>query len=402
MAPATRTSTMVLMTATTLTDHTHTAELARSRLLLHASETLSVTSTVADVRTAAATLTRIGLDEGRVWIDLPGENTDQFTSMVTGERRTLHFEDSVQRSDRFPQLADDPWPARMGTPLIGARGVLGVLHFAWAGPRRFSVAEIAVAVTLATYVSHALGRAHRSDSHTSVAETLQGALLTALPVVDPYQVAAHYRPADTGKQVGGDWYDAVPGPPGRLTAVIGDVAGHDMAAAARMGQLRSMFRAYAVDRDESPSALLRRLDAANHRLGDPSIATAVVAMLDTTDGGHRLRWSNAGHPPPVLIRPDGQVQSLTGHDILIGVRQYARRHTWTCPVPPGATVLLYTDGLVERRGRSLDDGIAQLCGRLAGIGGGSLAEVLTAATGPDPEQTDDVAVLAIRVPAAGR
>ena len=198
--------------------------------------------------------------------------------------------------------------------------------------------------------------------------------------------------------MGGDWYDAVPGTRGGLTAVIGDVAGHDMAAAARMGQLRSMSRAYAVDRNESPSALLRRLDAANHRLGDPSIATAVVAMLDPTDGGYRLRWANAGHPPPLLIGPDGEVQSLTGHDILLGVRQYARRHTWTCPLPPGATVLLYTDGLVERRGRSLDDGIARLRGRLTGSGRGSLAEVLEAAAAMDTEQTDDIAMLAIRVP----
>ncbi|MBB2943426.1 serine phosphatase RsbU (regulator of sigma subunit) [Actinoplanes lutulentus] len=222
-----------------------------------------------------------------------------------------------------------------------------------------------------------------------------------LPAVDPYQVAAHYLPADRANAVGGDWYDAVPGISGRLTAMIGDVAGHDMAAAARMSQLRSMLRAYAVDRDESPSALLRRLDAANHRLGDPSVATAVVAALDTIDGRHRLRWSNAGHPPPVLICRDGRVRTLSGHDILIGVRQYARRHTWTCALPPGATVLLYTDGLVERRGHSLDDGIARLNRRLAASAHGSLADVLTAA-GSDTEQTDDIAMIAIRVPAADR
>ena len=176
------------------------------------------------------------------------------------------------------------------------------------------------------------------------------------------------------------------------------LTGHDMAAAARMGHLRSMFRAYAVDRDESPSALLQRLDAANHRLGDPSIATAVVAVFDTTDGRHRLRWSNAAHPPPVLIDRDGRVRSLTGHDILIGVRQYARRHTWTYSLPPGATVLLYTDGLVERRGKSLDEGFARLRDRLAGRGRDSLVEVLTAAAGLDTEQDDDVAMLAIRIP----
>ncbi|WP_250009266.1 PP2C family protein-serine/threonine phosphatase [Actinoplanes sp. M2I2] len=236
----------------------------------------------------------------------------------------------------------------------------------------------------------------------SAAETLRRMLHTVLPAVDPYQVAAHYLPADIVNKVGGDWYDAVPGIRGRLTAVIGDVAGHDMAAAARMGHLRSMFRANAVDRDESPSALLRRLDTANHRLGDPSIATAIVAVLDARDGRHRLRWSNAGHPPPVLIERDGQVRMLGGHDLLIGVRQYARRHTWTCTLPAGATILLYTDGLVERRGHSLDDGLARLRGRLAGNGRGSLAEVLTAAAGPETEQTDDIAMLAIRVPAAGR
>jgi sigma-B regulation protein RsbU (phosphoserine phosphatase) len=388
------------MTATTLTDHTHTAELARSRLLLHASETFSVTSTVADVLHAAAELTRSGLDAERVWVDLPGPDADPLTAVVIGERRTVFFEDGIQRADRFPRLTGGPWPARMCTPLVGARGVLGALHFAWSGPRRFSAGEVALTVTLAMYVARALDRAYRSDSRSSTAATLQRALLTTLPPADPYQIAAHYLPADSREQVGGDWYDAVPGPRGRLTAVIGDVAGHDMSAAARMGQLRSMFRAYAVDRDESPSALLRRLDVANHRLGDPSVATAVVAVLDTTEGGHRLRWSNAGHPPPVLIDRAGQVRSLTGHDVLIGVQQYARRHTWTCPLPPGATVLLYTDGLVERRGRSLDDGIARLRARVAGTGHDSLAEVLRAAAGPDTEQTDDIAMLAIRVPPA--
>ena len=231
-------------------------------------------------------------------------------------------------------------------------------------------------------------------------ELLHRAMLTSLPRTGDYELAARYLPADINETVGGDWYDAVTGSDGRLSLVIGDVAGHDMASAARMSQLRSMLRAYLVDRHEPPSALLRRLEAANHALGESSIATAVVAVVDRApDGNHRLRWSNAGHPPPVLIRRDGTVQPLTGHDMLIGARRFARRHTFTHPLPPGSTLLLHTDGLVETRDRAIDETLDRFYRRLGQAGRCGLDEMLGYVIGdPARERADDVAVLGLRLP----
>ena len=299
----------------------------------------------------------------------------------------------------FPSEPGAGLQAAACIPLVGSTDILGALHLRWDAPRTFYVAERAVIATLATYVAQAVERAQRLDARIGVADTLQEAILSRLPAVERYELAAHYLPAARQEKVGGDWYDVVAGRDGGLTAVIGDVVGHDMAAAAGMGQLRSMLRAYIVDRHEPPSALLRRLDTANHALGEPIMATAVVAVIDTlTSGGYRLRWSNAGHPPPVVIRPDGTVQSLTGHDMLLGARRFARRHTWTAQIECGSTVLLHTDGLVERPG-SADDGSARLHRRLRTARQTRLQDLLEDAVADvGADRTDDIALLAVRLP----
>jgi serine phosphatase RsbU (regulator of sigma subunit) len=263
------------------------------------------------------------------------------------------------------------------------------------------VAERAVIATLAAYVAQALERAQRLHARIGVADTLQEAIASRLPVVERYELAAHYRPADRQQKVGGDWYDAVSRGDGHLTMVIGDVVGHDIAAAARMGQLRSMLRAYIVDRHEPPSALLRRLDAANHTLGEPTIATAVVAVIHTlANGESRLRWSNAGHPPPIVIHPDGTVQALTGNDLLLGARRFAPRHTWTAPLAPGSTVLLHTDGLIKYA-NGVDNDFDDLHRRLRTARRARLQDLLEdAVAGAGIDCTDDIALLAVRVPAS--
>jgi serine phosphatase RsbU (regulator of sigma subunit) len=251
-------------------------------------------------------------------------------------------------------------------------------------------------------VGQALDRAVKHDARAAITEALQQAMISQLPKVDDYDLAAYYRAADA-QRVGGDWYDVIPGPHDRLALVIGDVVGHDPAAAARMGQLRNMLRAYLVDRREPPSTLLRRLDAANHALGEPTMATAVVAFLDRApQGGHRLRWSNAGHPPPVLITPSGEVRALTGNDTLLGARRNTPRHTYTAPLPPGSTVLLHTDGLVETRERNIDEGFARLHRRLRGHDAGAPRDLLNrVAAGMARDCSDDIAMLAVRVPGRG-
>ena len=375
-------------------------DLTRSRLLLHASEALSATVTVADVVEAVTTLPAEWLGAGRVRIVLDGDDLDVAGRRAAAERRALYFADGTELAVAYPGLVDLGCQALVCVPLTGGAGVLGVLRIAWDEPRTFFVGERAMIATLAGYVTQALERARRLDARIGVAEVLQQAMLPTLPTVDRYELAARYLPADAGEKVGGDWYDAVAGTGGRLTLVIGDVVGHDMAAAARMGQLRSMLRAYLVDRREPPSALLHRLDAANHALGDPTIATAVVAVVEATPaGGHRLSWSNAGHPPPLLILRDGTVQPLTGNDMLLGARRFVRRHTYLHPLPPGSTVLLHTDGLVERPGQVIDDGFARLHRRLRGARRRGLDDLLADAVGElTGERADDIAMLAIRLP----
>ncbi|WP_127504709.1 PP2C family protein-serine/threonine phosphatase [Actinoplanes solisilvae] len=257
--------------------------------------------------------------------------------------------------------------------------------------------------SLNTYISQALERAHRRDATAGVADTLQQAIVSRTPVVEHYEAATCYLPSDRLERVGGEWYDAVAGPGGQLTMVMGEVAGDDVAAAGRMSRLRSMVRAYIVDRSESPSALLRRLDAAGHALGEPVRATAVVAVVEPrADGAHRLRWSNAGHPPPVLLHPDGTVESLGGEDPMLGASRSASRHTTSVPLRPGATVLLHTAGLVHRPGRTVDRCFADLHRRLRSARRTRLEDLLedaVAHVGAGPGRT--VAMLAVRLPAEG-
>jgi hypothetical protein len=290
------------------------ADMTRNLLLLRASETLSATVTTANVVEAVRQLEESGLEASHLQVVLADGGSDPLTQLTVRERRTFYFTDSAELAAAFPGEVTVGLQAAACVPLVGSTSILGALHLRWDAPRTFYVAERAVIATLAAYVAQALERAQRLHARNGVADILH-AILSRLPAVERYEVAAHYLPADRQEKVGGDWYDAVSGRDGQLTMVIGDVVGHDIAAAARMGQLRSMLRAYIVDRHEPPSALLRRLDAANHTLGEPTIATAVVAVIDAlATGGYRLRWSNAGHPPPIVIHPDGAVQALEGND----------------------------------------------------------------------------------------
>jgi phosphoserine phosphatase RsbU/P len=239
----------------------------------------------------------------------------------------------------------------------------------------------------------------RVDTRIAAAETWRRAMLPRLPQVDGYHLAARYLPADDVSRVGGDWYDAICAIDGRLTLVIGDVAGHDASAAARMSELRCMLRAFVLDRCESPADLLCRLDAANHALGEPIMATAVVVVVDrAADGDFRLCWSNAGHPPPLIMTADRPVRALPGHDMLLGAYPDVARRSYTCRVPAGSIVLLHTDGLVEDRRRHIDDGFEALHQRLRASDAAGLDDLLTDAVGMlQQERSDDIALLAVRI-----
>jgi serine phosphatase RsbU (regulator of sigma subunit) len=236
-----------------------------------------------------------------------------------------------------------------------------------------------------------------------MAEVLQRSLLTDPPQVDGIEIAVRYRPAAREAQIGGDWYDAFLTPGGALGVAVGDVTGHDRTAAALAGQLRNMLRGIvcALDGDE-PARVLTTLDRALDATGVTALATALVARVERAapDGGDdaTFRWSSAGHPPPLLVGPDGRAQLLQPPaDLLLGVEADTRRHTHAVVLRPGSTVLLYTDGLVERRGSDLDEGFDRLLRASAGLQHEPVDRLCDELfTRLDPELTDDIAMLALR------
>ncbi|SDY38353.1 PAS domain S-box-containing protein [Geodermatophilus africanus] len=244
----------------------------------------------------------------------------------------------------------------------------------------------------------------RAAAERALSDRLQQALLTPPPEPDHLQVAVRYRPAAHGAQVGGDWYDAFLQPDGATMLVIGDVVGHDSDAAAAMGQLRGLLRVLAYDNEEPPSATLSRAEHVARGLAVSTLATVVLARIerhpDVAVAGTRvLRWSNAGHLPPVLLAPDGTTSLLaTRPDLMLGIDCDAPRADHTAEIDDGHTLLLVTDGLVERRDADLDAGLATLRAALRDLGETPLEELcdtLLARMLPEPG-ADDVAIVAVR------
>ncbi|GAA4743860.1 hypothetical protein GCM10023328_26890 [Modestobacter marinus] len=239
----------------------------------------------------------------------------------------------------------------------------------------------------------------------ALSDRLQQALLTPPPEPDHLHVAVRYQPAAHGAQVGGDWYDAFRQPDGSTVVVIGDVVGHDSRAAAAMGQWRGLMRALAYDGGGDLPAVLRRVEQTARGLDVSTLATAVLARIerrpDLPGGATRLlRWASAGHLPPLLLAPDGTSTVLhTRPGLMLGVSADAVRAGHEAALPDDATLLLYTDGLVERRGADLDQGLAALQAAVADLGRrpvDELCDTLLARLVP-ASVADDVALIAVRL-----
>ncbi|WP_345711494.1 GAF domain-containing SpoIIE family protein phosphatase, partial [Kineococcus glutinatus] len=301
-------------------------------------------------------------------------------------------------------LITDLAPASLTALPLRARGRTVGLVTLFRGAERGPLddEDLLTALEIADRAGLALDNARLYSQQQRMAEGLQRSLLTAPVEPDHVQVVVRYQPAAAAAQVGGDWYDAFVQPDGGTVLVIGDVMGHDIAAAAAMSQVRSLLRGIAYATGASPAAVLSSLDAAMQGLAVDTTATAVVARLERDGaGGTRLRWSNAGHPPPLLLTPDGAVATLDGRraHLLLGIAPDFPRTDEEVPVERGSTVLLYTDGLVERRGQPLDEGLLRLREAVADLAGAGLDElcdgVLARLLPAQPE--DDVALVAVRL-----
>ena len=234
--------------------------------------------------------------------------------------------------------------------------------------------EIATAVEVARRAGLALDNARLYGRQLQVAETLQRSLLTPPPQPDDLEIAVRYQPAASNMHVGGDWYDAFQQPDGATLLVIGDVVGHNLDAAAAMGQIRSIVRGIAYDRQEDPARILTRVDEVVTGLRIGTLVTALIARIEQTPGQYRegtrtLRWSSAGHLPPLVRHADGVVETLaTRPEALLGAESPQPRSNHTVGLRPGDTLVFYTDGLVEQGRTGIDAGLSRLAGLVTDLG----------------------------------
>jgi signal transduction histidine kinase/DNA-binding response OmpR family regulator/anti-sigma regulatory factor (Ser/Thr protein kinase) len=278
--------------------------------------------------------------------------------------------------------------------------VLGTLGLGWPRPREMSPADSDMTRRVAAILARAVARISAAEREHQIALSLQERLL-GLGVTSPAAaVSAAYQPAGEVMRVGGDWYTATPLGPARIGISAGDVVGHGLAAATVMSQLRSALGAASLATDD-PAAVIDLLDRYAQTLDDAAFATVAYAIIDTTAG--TVSYACAGHPYPLVVGPEGTVTWLRdGRRPPLAVRSFASSldvPTGAAALPPGSLLVLYTDGLIERRSEPLDDGFARLtaaaagCARLpAGQACRNLVSQMTSGQG----YADDVAIIAVR------
>lgn len=332
------------------------------------------------------------------------------TTLTARTGEPVYIRDRIQGTARFPALApiydETGVDALASLPLLVDGRLLGCLTFAWTTPMEFGSAATELMQAMAAQAAQAVDRGRLLDVERDQSATLQRSFLTRPGRPTDVEIEVRYQPAAEYAQIGGDWYDAFVGSDGATVIAVGDVIGHDMLAAAVMGQVRNLLRGIVFSRPGSPADTLRHLEAAMAGLDFDSSATLFLARLEPASDdapGHRtLEWCNAGHPPPLLVDgATGAVEILDPEpDLMIGVQPETARAVHRRLLTPGSLLLLYTDGLVERRGEDLHDGICRLAEVLEQNRHASLDDVadslLALSAGP---REDDAALLALRLPA---
>lgn len=279
-------------------------------------------------------------------------------------------------------------PMRVDGRITGAFGVFGDAD------SEFDERDSGLVQDLARRGAMAFENARLFEIERIVARDLQHSLLPDLPDVDHLLVDAVYVAAGTGAEVGGDWYDLVD-TGDRIVATIGDVTGHSLDAAAAMGRIQSAMRVFAHD-GLDVAAMLDRIDGMHQVLLAPFLATCQAIELTRLDGRWELAVASAGHPPPVVLTPDGRAELLTvARNPLIGIgRRDLQRSIVRHRLPFGSRLYLYTDGLVERRGEPIDQGLARLVKSIRRVGAAPAAMVLEHL---EPETSDDAALMIIEM-----
>jgi PAS domain S-box-containing protein len=317
-------------------------------------------------------------------------------------REALWFRSGAELATQYP--ATQPFVDRSGieatacVPLLEWGRPIGFLAAHYHDVREFTEVDRVVFTTLASVAAQALSRASRFETEHQTAMTLQQSLLPArVPTATRASIAARYSSAGE-LEVGGDWYDAVEQGDGSVVAMVGDVVGRGLSAATAMGQLRSALSALALA-IERPREMLAALDRYSPQIDGARLATLAVARIDVVN--HVFQYASAGHMPGVLVLPDGSTELLHPERSLpLDALPETPRDELERDFPPGATLVLYTDGLVERRGESLDVGFQRLtrtCSSLARLDVDDMCEHIVAALLPRQEQRDDVAVLCVRL-----
>jgi phosphoserine phosphatase RsbU/P len=280
----------------------------------------------------------------------------------------------------------------VGVPMVAGGKVIGVLHVGSLTPRTFTQADTELLQLAADRAAAAVQSIAANANRAAATALVRSLVPSALPSVHGTEMAARYIPGTGG--VGGDWYDVFVLPSGELCVVIGDVAGSGLPAAVIMGRMRSALRAYALE-TRDPSEVLGRLERKMQHFEPDALATVLYAVIDPPLD--RMHVCLAGHLPPVIARAGhcAEVIQVAG-GAMIGIGADAQRPVTTVPVPPGALLCFYTDGLIERPGRVIDAGLDQLCQAMtAGPPEAACAAVMAALVGSEPSR-DDIALLMLR------
>ena len=315
-----------------------------------------------------------------------------FAGRIAAEHRPVILDHVDHTTVLNPILWAKGIRSMMGVPMVAGGRVIGVLHVGSLTPRQFTADEVELLQLAGDRAAAAVQSVNaRADRLAAVA--LQRSLVPGvLPVVAGAEMAARYIPGSGG--VGGDWYDVFTLPTGELCVVIGDVAGSGLPAAVIMGRMRSALRAYALE-TRDPADVLSRLDRKMQHFEADAMATVLYAVIEP--GLERMDISLAGHFPPVIAYP-GQPAELASvpAGLMIGIADPAPRPVTSLPIRPGALVCFYTDGLIERRGEVIDDGLARLCRAVTAQPAEAAAAAVMRELVGSQTTRDDIALLMLR------